>query len=193
MNAAIMEELRRRHAEPHRALHGWSRVAALLAEAEDLAGAVADRPAFILAILFHAAIFNRAEARCAERSTDLMRALLGPTVHPATLDRAATLILAMARGDLPETQDPSLRGDAALLLDMAHANLAAPPVEFAAIEAANRREFAHLTEDRYGAGRAAQLRTLLWRDRLFRTDRYYLAHERAARANLAALLERIEG
>jgi len=188
-----MEELRRRHAEPHRALHDWSRVAGLLAEAEELAAAVADRPAFILAILFHAAIFHRAEARCAERSAELMRALLGPTVHPATLGRAATLIIAMARGEVPETDDPSLRGDAALLLDMGHAALAAQPAAFAAFEAANRREYAHLDEDRYRAGRAAQLRTLLWRDRLFRTDRYYLAHARAARANLAALLARLEG
>ena len=187
-----MEELRRRHAEPHRALHDWARVAALLTEAEELAGAIADRPAFILAILFHAAVFHRAEARCAERSIALMRERLAATVHPATLDRAAVLILAMARGEIPDTDDPSLRGDAALLLDMANAPLAAPPGAFAAIEAANRREFAHLTEDRYRAGRAAQLRTLLWRERIYRTDRSYLAHERAARANLEALLRRLE-
>ncbi len=187
-----MEELRRRHAEPHRALHDWSRVATLLAEAEELAGAVADRPAFILAILFHAAVFHRAEAHCAERSVALMRERLAATVHPATLDRAAALILAMARGEIPQTEDPSLRGDAALLLDIANATLAAPPAAFAAIEAANRQEFAHLPEDRYRAGRAAQLRTLLWRERLYRTDRYYLAHERAARANLEALLRRLE-
>lgn len=187
-----MEELRRRHAEPHRALHDWSRVAALLAEAEDLAAAIADRPAFILAILFHAAVFHRAEARCAERSVALMRELLSPSVHPATLDRAATLILTMARGEILPTADPSLRGDSALLLDIANGSLAGPPAAFAAMEAANRREFAHLPEERYRAGRAAQLRTLLWRDRIFHTDRYYLAHERAARANLAALLQRLE-
>lgn len=192
MDPALMEELRRRHAEPHRALHDWSRVAGLLVQAEELAGAVGDRPAFLLAILFQTAVFDRRLPGGPERSVELMHERLGATVHPATLARAGTLIMALARGEIPNTGDASLRGDAALLLDMDHAALGGPPAAFAAHEAANRREFAHLKEEAYRAGRAAQLRTLLWRERIYRTDRYYLALERAARRNLEALLRRLE-
>lgn len=188
-----MEELRRRYAEPHRALHDWARVAELLAQAEDLAGAVADRPAFILAILFHKAVFDRRLPGGPERSVQFLHDRLGATVHPATLARAGQLIMALARGEIPNTADASLRGDAALLLDMDLARLGAPAAVFAADEARHRAEFAHLKDDAYRAGRAAQLRTLLWRERIYRTDRYFLAFERAARRNIAALLADLEG
>ncbi len=187
-----MEELRRRYAEPHRALHDWSRVAELLSQAEELAGAVADRPAFILAVLFHKAVFDRQLPGGPERSAQLMHERLDASVHPATLTRAEHLIMALARGEIPNTGDASLRGDAALLLDMDLACLGAPAGAFAALERANRAEFRHLKDDAYRAGRAAQLRTLLWRERIYRTDRYFLAFERAARRNIAALLETLE-
>lgn len=187
-----MQELRQRHAEPHRALHDWSRIADLLAQAEELAGAIADRPAFVLAVLFHSAVFDRSLPGGPERSAALMQERLAATVHPATLARAEALILALGRGAIPHTGDASLRGDAALLLDMDQAWLGAEPARFAALEAANRREFAHLKEAAYRAGRAAQLRTLLWQERIFRTDRYYLACERRARRNIETLLAGLE-
>lgn len=193
MDAAILDELRRRYAEPHRHLHVWAHVARLLAEAEDIAAAIADRPAFILAALFHRAVFDRRSPDGAERSVALMRALAGRLAPPPRLDRAEALIMALARQELPATRDPSLRGDAALLLDMDRAPLGAEDAAFDAHEAAHRAEYAHMTDDGYAAGRAAELRLLLWRERVFHTDRYYLAQERRARRNVARLLARLGG
>ena len=76
---------------------------------------------------------------------------------------------------------------------MDRAVLGAPAAAFAAHEAAYRAEYAHLGEDAYAAGRSAELRLLLWRDRIFLTDRYYLEHERRARRNITGLLERLGG
>lgn len=191
MDPAILEELRRRYAEPHRHLHVWSHVARLLAEAEDIAAAVADRPAFILAALFHRAVFDRRRADAAERSVALMRELAGRGAPAARLARAEALIMALARQELPATRDPSLRGDAALLLDMDRAPLGADDAAFDVHEAAHRAEYAHMTDDAYAAGRAAELRLLLWRERIFHTDRYFLARERQARRNAERLLTRL--
>lgn len=191
MDPAILEELRRRYAEPHRHLHVWSHVARLLAEAEDIAAAVADRPAFILAALFHRAVFDRRRADAAERSVALMRELAGRGAPAARLARAEALIMALARQELPPTRDPSLRGDAALLLDMDRAPLGDDARAFDAHEAAHRAEYAHMTDDAYAAGRAAELRLLLWRERIFHTDRYFLARERQARRNAERLLTRL--
>jgi predicted metal-dependent HD superfamily phosphohydrolase len=193
VDSTILAELQHRHAEPHRRHHGWPRVAGMLAMAEEVAHGIADRPAFILAVLFHTAVFDRARPGHAEASAALMRRLLGATSPAATLVRAEALILAWARQELPETADPSLRGDAALLLDMDNAPLGAPDLEFDGYEAAIRREYAHLDEDRYAAGRAAALRMALWRERIYRTDRFFLAHERRARRNLARRLDELGG
>jgi len=191
LDPAIVAELRRRHAEPHRAWHGWERVAGMLARAEELAHAVAEPPAFVLAVLFHTAVFDRRRADWPQASAALMRDMA--PAPPAVLDRAEALILSLGRQELPETRDPSLRGDAALLLDLDHAPLGEPAAAFAAHEAAFRREYAHLSDDAYGAGRAAALEMLLWRDRVFLTDRFYLEREKAARRNIAGAIAGLRG
>jgi predicted metal-dependent HD superfamily phosphohydrolase len=62
--------------------------------------------------------------------------------------------------------------------------LGAPAAEYDAYEAALRAECAHMDEDRYALGRAAALRVMLWRERIYRTDRFHLAHEKRARRNI---------
>ena len=191
MDAATLDALRRRYAEPHRHLHVWSYVAGLLAQAEEIAAAIADRPAFILAVLFHRAVFDRRLPDSGPRSVALMREMAGPTTPPARLMRAEALILALTKQEVPETRDVSLRGDAALLLDMDRAKLGTEPAAFDTHEAAHRAEYPHLKEDAYAAGRAAELRMLAWRERIYHTDRYYLAQERRARRNIERLIARL--
>lgn len=189
LDPGILADLRWRYADPARTCHDWSRVADLLAQAEELSHAIAERAPFILAILFHAAVFDRRRHDWEAASVALMRAKVG---WPAPLlDRAEALILALARGEVPETRDASLRGDAALLLDMGNAVLGEGPARFEAHEAAWRREYAHLSDDAYAAGRAAALEMLLWRDRVYRTDRFNLEREKPARRNIARAIERL--
>ncbi|PWS37479.1 hypothetical protein DFH01_11655 [Falsiroseomonas bella] len=193
MDASILAELQRRYAEPHRAFHRWPRVAELLAQAEDVAAAIADRSAFILAVLFHKAVFDRREADGARRSAALMREMVGTGAPDWTLARAERLILALDAQKVPETRDASLRGDAALLLDMDNAVLGSPSADFDAYEVGYREEFAHLREDNYRLGRVAALQMLMWRERIFLTDRYYLPFEKRARRNVERLLTKLEG
>jgi predicted metal-dependent HD superfamily phosphohydrolase len=120
-----------------------------------------------------------------------MRDQAGRTTPPARLLRAEALVMAIAKQEVPETPDVSLRGDAALLLDMDRAPLGAEPAAFDAHEAAHRAEYPHLKDDAYAAGRAAELRMLAWRDRIYHTDRYYLAQERRARRNIDRLIARL--
>ncbi len=191
MHPDILAELRRRHEEPHRAHHRWPRIAAMLEEATELSHAIGHRPSFILAVLFHSAVFDRRRPDAAMGSIALMRRL-AEALPAATLDRAAALIAAWDRQAVPQTADASLRGDAALLLDLDAAPLGAPPPDYAAYEAALRHEAAHLDEERYAAGRAAALRLLAWRPRIYRTDRFHLALERRARRNIQGRLERLD-
>ena len=189
LDPGIMADLRWRYGEPARTCHDWTRVTELLAHAEDLSHAIAERAPFILAVLFHKAVFDRRNADWDAASIALMRRKVG---WPAPLlDRAAALVRAIARQELPDTRDPSLRGDAALLLDMDNAVLGEAPARFEAHEAAFRREYAHLSDDAYAAGRASALEMLLWRDRVYWTDRFYLEREKPARRNIARAIERL--
>ncbi len=184
--APVLADLRQRHAEPHRVHHVWSEVAVRLALAEEVLGGIADRLAFILAILFRHAVCDPRRGDNAAASAALVQTRLRGVVPAARLARAAALLRAADSADPPETEDPSLRGDAALLADIDAAILGAPPARYADYEAALRREAAHMAEDAWRAGRSAALQMLLWRDRLYRTDRFFLAHERQARRNIEA-------
>ena len=188
----LLLDLQRRHCEPHRAFHTWDRVTELLLMAEDIAAAVADRSAFVLAILFHRAVLDPRSPDAPRRSIAIMREAMGHKVPAGRLARAEALILAVTGGAVPETEDPSLRGDAALLLDFDRAILGSDPARFRAAEAALRREFQHLPDARYALGRASTLRMLLWRERIFLTDRVYLERERRARRNIEARITELD-
>jgi predicted metal-dependent HD superfamily phosphohydrolase len=184
----VLADLRRRHAEPHRVHHVWAAVGERLALAEAVLNGIAQRPAFILAALFRTAVCDPRRGDNAAASAALMRQALAGSVPNSRLARATALILAAESGEAPETEDASLRGDAALLADIDAAILGAPPARYAAYEAALRQEAAHMKEDAWRAGRSAALQMLLWRDRLYRTDRFYLEHERQARRNIEGMI-----
>ncbi|MGX9964168.1 HD domain-containing protein [Roseomonas sp. F4] len=192
MTPAIFADLRHRHAEPHRAWHNWARISAMLAMAEEVSHALADRPAFILAVMFHTAVFDRGQADCGAQSVALLHRHLGRAMPPHMLARAEALIQAVLRQEPPESEDPGMRADAALLLDLDNAPLGESPDRYAAYEAAIRREFAHLSEDRYRIARTAALQMLLWRRRLYLTDRFFLDREKRARRNIEAMLDRLQ-
>ena len=74
----------------------------------------------------------------------------------------------------------------ALLVDLDLAILAAPAERYAAYAAAIRREYAHVPEDQFRAGRAAVLAGFLARPRLYASPALAARWEAPARANLAA-------
>lgn len=188
----LLLDLRSRYGEPHRAFHTWERVTELLRMAEDVAAAVADRNAFVLAILFHRVVLDPRAQDAPIRSAAVMRQAMAHRLPAERLLRAETLIRALTDGMLPETEDASLRGDAALLLDFDHAILGCETVRYRAYEAALRQEFPHLSDTRYGVARAATLRMLGWRERIFLTDRFYLDYERRARRNIEAQIAELD-
>lgn len=189
LDPATMADLRWRYADPSRSWHNWDRVAEMLGMAEELAHAIAERAPFILAILYHAAVFDRRRHDWDAESVALMRSRVRWPVP--LLDRAEALIRSLASGEPPASRDPSLRGDAALLLDMDNAVLGDTAPRFEAHEAAWRQEYRHLKDDAYAAGRTAALEMLLWRERVYLTDRFHLEREKRARRNIEALIERL--
>jgi len=181
--------LRARYAEPHRAYHGQSHIDAMLAGLAALGPAVADPAAVELAIWYHDAIYDPAARDNEARSAALLRAEMADAIHPARLATAARMIELSAGHTLPPDLTGPLREDAALFLDLDLAVLGAEPAVYDAYEHGIAAEYEPVYgADAYRVGRAAFLRGLLARDRLFLTDRFHRALDVAARANLRRAL-----
>ncbi|WP_159994656.1 hypothetical protein [Roseomonas sp. 18066] len=183
---AILADLRARYARPGRAYHAWPHIEGMLARAAMLSPA--EPLSFTLAILFHDAVYDPRARDNERQSAALMRHVLAGYVDAALLDRADALILATETHRLPPG-DAALVADAALFLDLDLAILAGDPAAFSTYDAAIRREYAHVPEADYRAGRRAVLQKFLDRERIFFSDALGPEAEAVARKNLRAAID----
>ena len=182
--------LRRRYAEPHRAYHGQSHIDAMLDGLDRLGAAITDPAGVELAIWYHDAIYDPAAPDNEARSAALLRHEMAGLADPALLDAAETMVRLTAGHALPPELSGPRRDDCALFLDLDLAVLGAPPAAYAAYERGIAAEYLPLHgAAAYAAGRAAFLRGMLDRPRLFHTDRFHAALDGPARANLRRALD----
>ena len=159
----------------------------MLARLDELAdhGTLFDRVPVGLAAWFHDAIYD-GERDAEERSAAWAEDALADLTEPAVVAEAARLVR------LTETHrpDPSDANGCALS-DGDLAILAAPPERYTEYVVNVRREYSHLPDEVFAAGRADVLRDLLAKPALFHTA-YALTHwEDAARTNMEAELKRL--
>jgi predicted metal-dependent HD superfamily phosphohydrolase len=180
---AAGRDLLARYAEPHRAYHDGTHLAEVVSAIVLLAEHAADLPVVLAAAWWHDAVYDvtapagRNEAASAELAE---RVLSGWSVDPGRVARVGDLVR-MTAGHDPAADDR----DGEVLSDADLAVLAAAPERYARYVAGVRREYAHVPDDAFAAGRAAVLRDLLAHDRLYRTPLGFARWEDAARANLA--------
>ena len=137
------------------------------------------------AIWFHDAIYvPTAPLGSNERwSAEFTLSLLAAWVSPTDLARLSGLILATSCHDQPSPVGPN---GADVILDLDLSNLATP--YFPAVSQLIRREYGHLDDNQWQAGRRAFLRRMLDRPAIYRTDVFQRLYEPVARANLLAAL-----
>jgi predicted metal-dependent HD superfamily phosphohydrolase len=181
---AILSDLVRAYAEPHRRYHTLGHIAALLQLLEEHGGAVTDRDTLRLAILFHDAVYDPArsdnEAASAALAAQQLTGLGLPL--PLTTD-VGRLILATRHG--PDAEPAQADADLALLVDLDLAILAAAWPDYLAYAQAIRHEYAVYPDAIYRPGRRRVLEGFLARPRLYHTERLRAQWEAPARANLA--------
>jgi predicted metal-dependent HD superfamily phosphohydrolase len=144
-----------------------------------------------LAAWFHDAVYDpRAVGDANERdSAALAESVLAGLGVPAPTAAEVRRLILLTAGHTVAPGDP----DGALLCDADLAVLAAPPADYDRYAAAIRREYAHVPEPAFRAGRAAVLAGLLTLPALFRLPPLAARWEEPARDNvrreLAALSE----
>lgn len=169
----LLLELTGRYLEPHRHYHGIAHIAAMLDAGRTFP---LDRVQ-TMAVWFHDAVYDPRSKTNEEDSADLARSRLLAGGWPvADCERVAAIVLDTKR------HMPS-RDESAAVLDLDLMSLALPWPEFAANTAAIRREYAHVADADFAAGRAAFFATMLQRERLYFTS-WGAKLEASARANL---------
>lgn len=142
--------------------------------------------AVLLAAWFHDAVYDD-RGDLEERSAVLAEKELAAAGCAPDLVAEVARLVRLTATHTPEPGD--VRG--AVLCDADLAILAAPPERYAAYVAGVRREYAHVDDAAFRAGRTEVLRRLSAGDHLFHTGTGRVLWEDAARANLADELSRL--
>ncbi|MFG2048647.1 metal-dependent phosphohydrolase [Micromonospora sp. NPDC048935] len=181
-SARAGEQLLDRWREPHRHYHTVAHLTAVLDVVDQHAG-LADRADLVrLAAWWHDAVYDpRAAGDANEQDSaalaeSVLTGLGVPTSTAAEVRRLVLLTAGHAVG--PDDRDGALLCDADLAV------LAAPPAVYDSYAAAIRREYAHVPEPAFRAGRAAVLSGLLALPALFRLPPLAEVWEEAARGNV---------
>ncbi len=177
------------YAHPDRGYHDSRHLAEVLERIQELAAhdAEFDLMAVVLAAWFHDSVYDGhpdAEKRSAAWAAEALPA----SVDAAMVDEVVRLVLVTEHH---RPADDDRNGGA--LSDADLAILAAPRQRYAEYVAAVRREYAHVPDADFAAGRAAILRDLLAKPHLFHTAYARSAWEEAARANVEAELGTLVG
>lgn len=191
--ATVLEDLRTRLSEPHRAYHSQTHIDAMLARFRKAREAFHVPEAVELAIWFHDAVYEPGAMDNERRSAVLLRRALDGLAASALLEAAELMILATEHHAVPLGLPAPLTADLAAFLDLDMAVLGASPVEYDLYAAGVAREFVPVVgEAAYRQGRAAFLRrALATATPLFHTSPVQEALERPARANMLRELDAV--
>ena len=185
--AALRDELLAAYGEASRHYHDTRHLTEVLERLDELAdeGTHFDRAVVALAAWFHDAVYDGerdAEERSAAWAEDTLPELIGDTAA----DEVARLVR-LTEDHLPREDD--LAGCA--LSDADLGILAAERDRYDEYVASVRREYAHLTDDEFRAGRAQVLESLLAKETLFHTPYARDRWEQPARLNVERELARL--
>ena len=181
--SSLRDELEAAYGDGSRGYHDLRHLAEVLDHVDELmAPDDPQREAVLLAAWFHDAVYD-GQGDDEERSARLANESLGP--GPLS-DEVARLVR------LTATHRPADDDHAGqVLCDADLGILAADPERYASYTAGVRREYTHVPDAEFAAGRAAVLRDLLAKPTLFHTAVARTQWEERARANVAHEIEQL--
>ena len=179
-----LEPLLETYEAPWRDYHNLEHIAHCLDEFDRVKGKCINPDAVELAIWFHDLVYdpkrhdNEAQsARAAERTLGEAR------IARQTVEHVTALILATTHVSPPSEEDSKI------LVDIDLSILGQPAAVFDEYERGIRREYAHVDEQAFRAGRSAILRRFLEGQTIYTTPDFQERYEASARQNLRRSLK----
>jgi predicted metal-dependent HD superfamily phosphohydrolase len=181
----IFDRLIEAYQETHRHYHNLEHINEVLKVAGKLADQSESLLTIQLAIWFHDAVYDATRTDNERRSAELARELLLPVnVDPAIVETVERLILATAIDAItPE------HADGKIMLDADRSILGADPKRYQRYVDGIRKEYQHVSDELWRAGRGKLLQHWLDQPRLFLTERMHSVGDEPARTNLRAELD----
>ncbi|MGH3331622.1 MAG: HD domain-containing protein [Nocardioidaceae bacterium] len=184
-NTEIYDRLVAAYGEPHRGYHNLQHLQEVLEHVDAILGAGhasdiqgVDRDVVVLAAWFHDAVYEGSEDE--ERSAVLAERELATVDVPPLLVEEVARLVRLTAGHRPAPDDRAGQ----VLCDADLAILAADEDRYAEYTEGVRREYAHVPDAEFRAGRAGVLRDLMESTPLF-SSRYGQEHwEERARSNV---------
>jgi len=185
----VRDELVAAYSDPSRGYHDTRHLSEVLDRLDELAGngASYDATPVRLAAWFHDAVYD-GERDAEERSAAWAEDALA-TVAPAPVVAEVARLVRLTETHSPDDGD----ANGCALSDADLGILAAPRERYDEYVAAVRREYGHLPDSVFSAGRADVLRALAEKPLLFHTAYARERWEAAARANLERELGTLDG
>ena len=180
---SLRETLEAAYADPGRGYHDRQHLTEVLTHVDALTSPDDPaREAVLLAAWFHDAVYD-GRGDDEERSAQLALSSLGDS----PLAQEVARLVRLTATHRPADDDPAGQ----VLCDADLGILAADPARYASYVRGVRREYAHVPDSDFAAGRAAVLRDLLAKPTLFHTAPARERWEARARANVEAELARL--
>ncbi|WP_328462850.1 metal-dependent phosphohydrolase [Actinoplanes sp. NBC_00393] len=186
---AAAQHLLSRWTEPQRHYHDVSHLASVLDVVDQFAGLAPHPDRVRLAAWMHDAVYDpRALGDANERdSAEFAEGLLLTLGAPAEVAGEVARLVGLTAGHATGEDDP----DGELLCDADLAILASAADRYAHYTSAIRREYAHVPDDAFRAGRTQVLQELLRLPAIYRLAPIHDEWESRARANLQAELDEL--
>lgn len=166
--------------EPHRAYHDEAHLTSMLSTVDRHADKAGAADLVRLAVWYHDAVYDPFGAGNEEASARLAESELPALGVAAEAVAEVARLVRLTAGHAVAAGDPN----GALLCDADLEVLARPVDDYEAYTRRVRREYAHVPDELFRAGRAAVLRGLLGLPALFRDPELAARWEAPARANL---------
>jgi predicted metal-dependent HD superfamily phosphohydrolase len=184
--SAWFEILDTHYAEAHRYYHTARHISECLTEFDGVSEVSHQPVAVELALWFHDVIYDTHAADNEEQSAQLAQRCLENAGADTALQSAVRDLVLVTK-----THEGLTHPDAPLLVDIDLSILGASAERFFEYEDQIRQEYAWVPEDIFRTKRAEILERFLARDVIYRTPKFYQTHEKHARANLRASLDRL--
>ena len=178
------------YSEPHRRHHDQQHLEDCLAELEAVHGLdEQERRLLKWAILWHDAVYEPERSDNEELSAELARReLIGCGVPQEDAEEVARLVR-LTKGHSAEQHDRL----GSLMVSIDLSILAADPERYRCYAEAIRREYEHLSDEEWSAGRSAVLEHLLNAEPLYPAPEFRDRFEQLARTNMEAELRTLRG
>lgn len=181
----VYQELVRRYSEPHRHYHTPEHIGHCLRQLDLAAGLMDDADAVEMGLWFHDAIYDPRASDNERRSAELFTQVVDQDVSTAFRQSVYNLIMVTMHPEHPKSLNEQF------MVDIDLSSFGLPWDTFQRHSEAVRREYAHLSDQRFYPNQIGFLRSLLARPAFFFTDFFRARYEKTARENIGRHLQEL--